>query len=67
MVFLICLSQLCDWAGVDDPESHIMAFRNNIGIYIRLVFYGFITVGGHLAHLAYHVHKSGHKTPIIIF
>ena len=22
----------------------------------------FITVGGHSAHLAYHVHKSGHKT-----
>ena len=26
---------------------------------------GFITFGGHLAHLAYHVHKSGHKTSVM--
>ena len=26
----------------------------------------FITVGGHSVHLAHHVHKSGHKTSIII-
>jgi len=28
--------------------------------------FDFITIGGLLAHLAYHVHKSGHKTSIII-
>jgi len=26
----------------------------------------FITFGGHSAHLAYHVHRNGHKTSIII-
>jgi len=25
-----------------------------------------ITFGGYVAHLAYHLHKSGRKTPIII-
>ena len=45
-----------------------LVFESRRGHIWRLfhIWLRFITFGGRSAHLAYHVHKSGRKTPIII-
>ena len=64
MLIFGCLS-----GSVLDHRSLPPEFESWCGHIRRLfhVWLCFNTFGGRSAHLAYHVHKSGHKTPIIIF
>ena len=69
----LLLSHLCralPWSSssVLDHRSLPHMFESRHGYIWRLfhLWLRFITFKGHLGHLAYHVHKSGHKTLIII-
>ena len=58
----------CSSSRVLDRRSLSPMFKSRRGYIWRLfhLWLNFITCGGQLAHLAYHVHKSGSKTSIII-
>ena len=59
---------LDQFVSLDKPEQLIsLEQTDTVALMLFHLWRRFITFGGRSAHLAYHVHKSGRKTSIIIW